>query len=548
MTPPLRTHASSAERNPAWSAATAVVVAWNAIGLGLAVARTFAEGAPRPVPHRVTAALAAQAAALVAAALVLRTAARRGTDGRGTGAWPTLFASIAAALVGATLVDVLGSPPLLGGLLAVHRRALLDAVFGSTLALAFAGLRLRAAGGPLSEHAQVDPRALTRAAKGRPIARPRSLATTALRATALATLVLVACEAAVSALAVLRPSPLLAGGAEASDQVRAHLLEPGSSRFGFPVNREGFYDDEPAVAGGDDLLVAVLGDSFVVGVVPRDRGFVEVAERLVETGMGGRRGQVTLQNWGVAGAGLREEEWLLHARVLATRPTTVVLALFVGNDVLEVEDPETLPVTHASLRHWLLWQVPRRLAIAAASGRSADPASGAAAVVPAPPPGASPGVPDFVADPSLEKPTFGEAEFLDVERRRADVLDPSNATMRRRFDVALAAVERLHEALGKRLLVLVLPDQVQVDDALWEQVRGARSDGARLDRDLPQREIARFCAERSIDCVDVLAAMRAAERGGRTYHLRDTHPNARGNEVIGRELARSLLGRLGPRT
>ena len=156
-------------------------------------------------------------------------------------------------------------------------------------------------------------------------------------------------------------------------------------------------------------------------------------------------------------------------------------------------------------------------------------------------------MPDWVLDPSREKPTFGEEEFLDVERRRADVLDPADETTRRKLAATLAAVERIHDALGKRLLVLVLPDQSQVDDALWEQVRAARPDGSRLDRDLPQREIARFCAEHAIECVDVLPALRAADRGGRTYHLRDTHPNARGNEVIGRELARALLGRFGRR-
>jgi hypothetical protein len=529
----------------AWTITAAVVVGWNTFGLAAAALRTFAEPAPRPIPARVIAALVAQAVALAGAAAVLRVARRDGTEPRGDGAFPTLFAGIAAALAGTTLLDTVAAGPLLGGLLPVHRREVIDALFRALLALAFSGLWLRASRAkPAAAPAVADPREITRAAKGRAPAKARTAGTTTLRAAALATLVLVGCEAAVALVAVLHPSPLVSAGADASDRIRAHLLEPGTSRFGFAVNREGFYDDEPAVAGGDDLLVAVLGDSFVVGVVPRDRNFVEVAERAAARGVGGRRGRVVLQNWGVAGAGLREAEWLLHARVLATRPTTVVLALFVGNDILEIEPPETLPLTHASLRHWLLWQVPRRLAIAATSGRSADPASGAPAA--RRDPGAA-GTPDFVLDPSREKPTFGEEEFLEIERRRADVLDPSSAETRRRLDLALAAVDRLHQALGKRLLVLVLPDQVQVDDALWEQVRAARPDGARLDRDLPQREITRFCAERSIDCVDVLPAMRAAERGGRTWHLRDTHPNARGNEAIGQELSRALVARLGSR-
>jgi hypothetical protein len=41
--------------------------------------------------------------------------------------------------------------------------------------------------------------------------------------------------------------------------------------------------------------------------------------------------------------------------------------------------------------------------------------------------------------------------------------------------------------------------------------------------------------------LDLLPALRAAERESRTYHLRDTHWNAHGNRVAGRELARALL-------
>lgn len=52
--------------------------------------------------------------------------------------------------------------------------------------------------------------------------------------------------------------------------------------------------------------------------------------------------------------------------------------------------------------------------------------------------------------------------------------------------------------------------------------------------------------ERGIDCLDILPALREAEAGGRTYHLQDTHPNTRGNAVIGGRLAQALRARLGP--
>ena len=41
--------------------------------------------------------------------------------------------------------------------------------------------------------------------------------------------------------------------------------------------------------------------------------------------------------------------------------------------------------------------------------------------------------------------------------------------------------------------------------------------------------------------LDLLPVLREAEREARTHHLRDTHWNAHGNRVAGRELARALL-------
>jgi len=235
--------ASTAGCARAWSLATALVLGGSAIGLALGVARTFAAGAPHPVPHRVSGALAAQALALAVAAWILRRAARRGSLSRDGGAWPAFLAAIAAALATATLLDTVAAGRLLEGLLGAHRREVLDAVFRAALALSFAVLAPWSARAAAPRSLESDPREWTRAAKGRPPARPRSLASVALRTTALVTLVAVACEAAVTALAILRPSPLLSAGAEASDKIRAHLLEPGSRRFGFAVNREGFYDD-----------------------------------------------------------------------------------------------------------------------------------------------------------------------------------------------------------------------------------------------------------------------------------------------------------------
>ncbi len=61
----------------------------------------------------------------------------------------------------------------------------------------------------------------------------------------------------------------------------------------------------------------------------------------------------------------------------------------------------------------------------------------------------------------------------------------------------------------------------------------------------PQRRILEFCERAGIDCLDLLPVLRRTERGGRTYQLRDTHWNARGNAVVATELEPVLARKLG---
>jgi hypothetical protein len=98
---------------------------------------------------------------------------------------------------------------------------------------------------------------------------------------------------------------------------------------------------------------------------------------------------------------------------------------------------------------------------------------------------------------------------------------------------------------------MVIPDEYQVNDALWERLLprariytpslSPAESRAAFERDYPQRRIREWATARGVRLLDLLPALREAERKGRTYHRRDTHWNAHGNRVAGRELARALL-------
>ena len=153
--------------------------------------------------------------------------------------------------------------------------------------------------------------------------------------------------------------------------------------------------------------------------------------------------------------------------------------------------------------------------------------------------------PAFLTNPALEPPYFTEAAFLQVEEQRAVVSVAGLPYVEELYRQALSELEAWHQELGPRLLLVIVPDEFQVNDRLWSAAMEGSSRSLRIPRsayrrDLPQRRIRSWADERGVRVLDLLPALREAEREARTYHLRDTHWNANGNRVAGRELARAL--------
>ena len=142
----------------------------------------------------------------------------------------------------------------------------------------------------------------------------------------------------------------------------------------------------------------------------------------------------------------------------------------------------------------------------------------------------------WVLDPQLEEGTLSEETFLALETQRAlDVCaqdPPSLALFRRSMSAA-------REAAGSiPLRVILIPDELQVEDALWAQVQERA--GRALERDRPQRVLGAWLAAEGFEHLDLLPALRAvpplADGRRHLYHALDTHFNARGNEAAARAI------------
>ncbi len=339
-------------------------------------------------------------------------------------------------------------------------------------------------------------------------------------------------EAGLKTLAMVRPSPLftVVQGATTS-RLRSHAFSPGQVVLGFPCNSRGFYDAEflPR-AQRTDQVAAVIGDSFVAGIVPRPWNFTAVAEEHLDS--------VQVYAFGVPGIGPDQYLYLLENEVLPLQPELVVICLFAGNDLLETS---TSRGTDRFLAQWLdrecvlLLEVPRRLLAIEKAGQA--PAND----------GRTPEQMPWLRDHRLEIPAVRREAYIElVARRVKDGCVPQPKRVRALVEV----LQRARAMAGDTSLAVVMaPAEFQVEDALWREVLAHLPDIQILQRDRFQQEVGAWLTEQDIPFLDLLPVLRAqpqeADGDRHLYHLQDSHWNARGNLVVGQRLAGFVRGLLG---
>ncbi len=348
-------------------------------------------------------------------------------------------------------------------------------------------------------------------------------------------LVIVLLEFAVTVWASNSTSPLFVDLGSARANIERHRPKAHHPYFDFTFNTRGYYDTEFFQPREGDLVIALLADSFGPGVVPYRFNFATVAEQRLNETVHEQYGRIAIHNFGVSAIGMPEYAYLLESEVLAMDPRFVMLAVFVGNDIHGFRDERL----RASFANWWVTVLVRRLWLLRT--KEEQVANVAEIGAPKEPPGSAP---SFFYDVDNEVPTFSEEMFLEIQQKRFKITNIENEVMQRRYRDFFQALDFFHATLGDRLLLVVIPDEFQVNDMLFETLL-SNSQGAEVhDRDLPQRLIREYATAKDISLLDLLPPLRAAETRGRTYHLRDTHWNARGNGVAGEKIADFILGQL----
>jgi hypothetical protein len=352
-------------------------------------------------------------------------------------------------------------------------------------------------------------------------------------------------ELGLRAWAASNPSALTARvGAGPRELVKRFRCQPGEVRFGFPCNSRGFYDEEFMRRDADDAtpLVASIGDSFSVGMVPHPLHFTTICETQLDA---------RIDNIGVAGVGPAEYLTLLVEEALPLAPDMILVGVFVGNDLNVYDALVDLP--NPRLRAWLqrdhvlLYVLPKRLirlrserarlrALRGGAPRSQEAADQRLVLTPEQALAAYP----WVSDPSLEESSLSPEAFHRLETERARDICSQEPPSLQLLQKSLRAAKR---AAGRvPLAVMLIPDEFQVEDSLWSivEARAARP----LERTRAQALVKAWLAQEGIPCLDLLPVLRTVpplQDGDRhLYHRLDTHFNARGNEAVAKALVEFL--------
>jgi len=282
--------------------------------------------------------------------------------------------------------------------------------------------------------------------------------------------------------------------------------KPFSQDYAFRLNSKGFKDIEfnKEKAPGTYRILGI-GDSFTFGAVPYEYNYLTLLEDMLNAKPGGHRYEVI--NMGIPGTSLDHYLALLLREGLELDPDLVILSIFLGNDLAETDKRQTVTSYVASLVRFL-WQVPEHF-----EARQINP----------------------LLTYEDDQPTFSYDRFLDIEVARAPIYfvkNPDTEKWLRNAGKYVKEIDQVCVFKKVRLLIVLIPDELQIDGALQHAVIERRKVPARdMDFSLPNKRLSAELDQAGLSYVDLLEPFRRVSSHTRLYKPYDTHWNIAGNRL-----------------
>jgi len=325
-------------------------------------------------------------------------------------------------------------------------------------------------------------------------------------------------------------------------------LEPGSLVNGFRVNSNGFLTPEVSYnKSQDEFRIVLLGDSFAVGVVPYELHFIRLLEKyLNDNEMLNHIKNFQVVNLGLACVGTGMELELLRLEGVKYQPDLVILGFFIGNDFIDpIYTSKLFDKKKERLEDLRIISLIKNLYII----KTSLPNYGSQKIKPS-----HDKLYGFYTGEGLQgynpfKPTFELEDYLEIEAGRLGVYQQGSSAYENLAQIKreIISMERLVEENNGEFLVLIIPDELQVNPSLLKQTleyRGISKE--EVDLGLPGRVLKDFFAENNIDYVDLLSYFETNNQSRVLYQPNDSHFNSTGNkevaEILYSHIAPQVLG------
>jgi len=291
-----------------------------------------------------------------------------------------------------------------------------------------------------------------------------------------------------------------------ADSYGRYRGRPGAPHHGSTLNSRGFNDREHTIERPAEVMtrIVALGDSFAFGVVPRPANYLTLIEQELSSA-----GAVEIINLGVSGTEPRDYRAILVDEGLRFQPDLVLVSVYVGND-LEVRSPRWYERSYVTTLANFVWHLNRaRQTVVVAEGA--------------------------LAEYHDEEPSMDDRSFTRIQMERAWLYTSADARLEAAVNGMISdigEIQTLARGAGADCMVVLIPDETQVDSTLQDEVARAwgRTRGS-LDFERPSRVVRDSLARAGIPAIDLLPAFRQAGADTQLYKPRDTHWNLAGNRL-----------------
>lgn len=292
--------------------------------------------------------------------------------------------------------------------------------------------------------------------------------------------------------------------------------EPYGREYDGVLNSQGFKDAEYTVMKKPETKrIVALGDSFAYGVVPIKDNFLTLLEEMLQAG-GPAEVKTEIVNMGIPGIGPRDYLSLFVNEGMGLDPDAVFCFLYIGNDLEEALEGE---------KEWYNSSRVSILARFLMNLRAVNPGR----LINRTP----------IYDDAGE--TYSRAHYLSMMQSRLIFFDRSHRALLTCIHATIQPLEKigkLCEAKGIPFVVVLIPDELQVDSRLQREVlAGEPQEGrGRFDFSLPNRILMDQLGQKRIAAIDLLSVFRQVGGQLQLYKPNDTHWNLAGNRLAANQL------------